>query len=176
MPVCPIDGCQVDGMREEAIEDIIALTASDAHLVPTYAWQEHWATHEEAHCAPIDPVDPDGPMSLLAKKLKLADSTAYLASASTKLYRTKKKEDWSWGCGYRNMQILLSALSTHPEVKGRLPSEEMTIPDLQKALEMAWQQGFDVAGAQQLKGKVLGEKTWIGATEAYTILCGFGIK
>ncbi|KAI9226110.1 MAG: peptidase family C78-domain-containing protein [Piptocephalis tieghemiana] len=95
---------------------------------------------------------------------------------STQLFRTKRREDWSWGCGYRNAQILLSAMASHPDIKDRLALPEMTITHLQETLQGAWKQGFDVAGAQQLGWKILGQKKWIGATEMYTILCGLGIK
>lgn len=80
-------------------------------------------------------------MDLLESKLQQAGSTAYLASMSTQLFRTKRREDWSWGCGYRNAQILLSAMASHPDIKDRLALPEMTITHLQETLQGAWKQG-----------------------------------
>ena len=36
---------------------------------------------------------------------------------------------------------------------------------LQAWLEVAWEDGFDEAGAESLGGKVLGTQKWIGTTE-----------
>ena len=89
--------------------------------------------------------------------------------------------DQGWGCGYRNTQMLMSALLQDPvfnesllyhlSCKG-LPS----VASLQQFIEKAWKSGFDVAGAEQLGGKLTGTRKWIGSTEIAALLRSFHIK
>lgn len=87
--------------------------------------------------------------------------------------------DKGWGCGYRNLQMLLSSLaanSTYQQVlfNGRplIPS----IPKIQRLIEAAWQKGFDLQGSEQLGGKVVNTTKWIGATEIVATLSSLKIK
>jgi len=77
--------------------------------------------------------------------------------------------DTGWGCGYRNLQLLLSALSRHADYgralrnSGLLPSTSSSssseglahpvpsIPRLQELIERAWESGFDPQGKEQVK-------------------------
>lgn len=80
--------------------------------------------------------------------------------------------DAGWGCGYRNIQMLVSSLPKHPafsdvaqnEFKGNIPS----IPKIQETIEKAWNEGYDVQGSIQLQTKLRNTRKWIGATEAFT--------
>jgi hypothetical protein len=113
--------------------------------------------------------------------------------------------DRGWGCGFRNIQMLLSSLSasTHyreiliatlmladdrlnqnQAQKGNNHSGETaqdaanrmpSIPRLQAAIESAWRHGFDVAGAEQLGYRLTDTRKWIGATEVYTLLTSIGL-
>ncbi|CAD7079264.1 unnamed protein product [Hermetia illucens] len=88
--------------------------------------------------------------------------------------------DKGWGCGYRNLQMLLSSLlqnttfnealysawGTHGPSRTAMPS----ISRLQKMVEAAWAQGFDVQGSEQLGCKLYNTRKWIGATEVVTVL------
>lgn len=88
--------------------------------------------------------------------------------------------DKGWGCGYRNMQMLLSSLlqntmynealysawGNHGPSRSAMPS----ISRLQQMVEAAWAQGFDVQGAEQLGCKLHNTRKWIGATEIVTVL------
>lgn len=83
--------------------------------------------------------------------------------------------DKGWGCGYRNLQMLLSSLlqnttynealysawGTHGPSRTAMPS----ISRLQKMVEAAWARGFDVQGSEQLGCKLYNTRKWIGATE-----------
>lgn len=83
--------------------------------------------------------------------------------------------DKGWGCGYRNLQMLLSSLlhnttyneaiysawGTHGPSRTAMPS----ISRLQKMVEAAWAQGFDIQGSEQLGCKLHNTRKWIGATE-----------
>ncbi|CAH1799125.1 unnamed protein product [Owenia fusiformis] len=87
--------------------------------------------------------------------------------------------DKGWGCGYRNLQMLLSSLATSPTYEevlfnGRplIPS----IPKIQRLIEAAWIKGFDVQGAGQLGNQLVNTKKWIGATEIVATLSSLKIK
>eukprot|EP00057_Strongylocentrotus_purpuratus_P001957 XP_003723558.1 PREDICTED: zinc finger with UFM1-specific peptidase domain protein [Strongylocentrotus purpuratus] len=87
--------------------------------------------------------------------------------------------DSGWGCGYRNIQMMLSALVEEPRFRqvvfnGRkdIPS----IPRIQLLIEDAWSKGFDAQGRDQLKGKVHNTRKWIGATEVVAMFSALRIK
>ncbi|XP_057365710.1 zinc finger-containing ubiquitin peptidase 1-like [Daphnia carinata] len=97
--------------------------------------------------------------------------------------------DSGWGCGYRNLQMLLSALLRSPQYADRLvnlcPSTSTasdnsikvpSISRLQSAIEEAWKMGFDEQGCEQLGGKLSGTCKWIGATEIATLLASCRIR
>lgn len=88
--------------------------------------------------------------------------------------------DKGWGCGYRNLQMVLSSMlqnttfnealysawGNHGPSRTAMPS----ISRLQKMVEAAWAQGFDVQGSEQLGCKLHNTRKWIGATEVVTVL------
>lgn len=90
--------------------------------------------------------------------------------------------DKGWGCGFRNLQMLLSCLLNTTQfresVAMRLAGNKNllgmvgmpSIPRLQKIIEEAWRAGFDQAGCEQLGGKLTNTRKWIGATEIATFL------
>ncbi|XP_075210718.1 zinc finger-containing ubiquitin peptidase 1-like [Lycorma delicatula] len=102
--------------------------------------------------------------------------------------------DKGWGCGYRNMQMMLSSLLHHTgyneqlykqwvvggslTVRGELPSRSAmpSISRLQQHIEWAWRQGFDLQGCDQLGGKLFNTRKWIGATEVVTVLSSLRIR
>lgn len=113
--------------------------------------------------------------------------------------------DRGWGCGYRNLQMLLSALHRletfasvlqgnrpHPVTSGgaalvvgevlkqcgRCPPEGTvpSIPQLQRMVEGAWKEGLDPQGASHFNQRLLGTRAWIGATEIFSLLTSLGIR
>ncbi|KAF9413487.1 hypothetical protein BGZ94_000712, partial [Podila epigama] len=136
-----------------------------------------------------------GTLSLLPKVKMLLDvsqaqgvtKVAYLADASVAFFQGDKS-DWGWGCGYRNIQMMLSYVVQQPCPKAESsPSRSSlgniddvplipTITQIQQQLEFAWSMGFDNVGAMQLGHKVEGTKKWIGTTEAWSVLCSLGIR
>ncbi|XP_045105680.1 zinc finger-containing ubiquitin peptidase 1-like isoform X2 [Portunus trituberculatus] len=87
--------------------------------------------------------------------------------------------DRGWGCGYRNIQMLLSSLQHHTGYYARLfsgPNMMPSISQIQKLIEQAWRNGFDLQGCEQLGGKLSNTRKWIGATEVVTLLSSFRIK
>ena len=119
--------------------------------------------------------------------------SAYWLASPTDHY-SAGKEDRGWGCGYRNLQMLLSNLVTQDEYnsvifnrKWRLQilktlqiivvilisagkSVIPSISKLQSLIERAWKHGFDPQGAIQLNNRLSGTRTWIGATEIFAVL------
>ncbi|XP_014236761.1 zinc finger with UFM1-specific peptidase domain protein-like isoform X2 [Trichogramma pretiosum] len=102
--------------------------------------------------------------------------------------------DKGWGCGYRNLQMMFSSLLQHTgynellyrawssQADGSSSSENPprssipSISKIQKMIEWAWAQGFDIQGAEQLGGKLVNTRKWIGATEVVTLLSSLRIK
>ncbi|XP_050531992.1 zinc finger-containing ubiquitin peptidase 1-like isoform X2 [Daktulosphaira vitifoliae] len=96
--------------------------------------------------------------------------------------------DKGWGCGYRNMQMLMSSMLLQLDYnehisrvweveKGPLPRSWMpSISRLQQHLEKSWSMGIDEPGKEQLGGTVYNTKKWIGATEVVTMLTALRIK
>lgn len=92
-------------------------------------------------------------------------------------------EDSGWGCGFRNIQMLLSALFAAEPFRShlatRLPGDGARVPtifELQAVLDDAWARGHDREGARQLGNSVLGTKRWIGAVECATLLGSLGVR
>ncbi|PNH08235.1 Zinc finger with UFM1-specific peptidase domain protein [Tetrabaena socialis] len=88
--------------------------------------------------------------------------------------------DRGWGCGWRNIQMLSSALLLRsPQLREALYGGAGFVPDIgsmQAWLEAAWAGGFDLLGADSLGGSIQGDRKWIGTTEAAALLRSFGVK
>lgn len=89
--------------------------------------------------------------------------------------------DKGWGCGYRNIQMMLSSLFQNPNysemLRAAIGSNSMpSISRLQKMVESAWTQGFDVQGKEQLGCKLYNTRKWIGATEIVTLFSWMRIE
>lgn len=91
--------------------------------------------------------------------------------------------DTGWGCGYRNLQMMLSALAKEPKYQSFLYGDYKvkngrvaSIKKLQQLIEHAWQSGFDKQGAEQLGWKLVDTKKWIGATEIVALLSSLKLK
>ena len=55
---------------------------------------------------------------------------------------------------------------------GKIPN----IEGMQRFIEDAWMAGFDVEGAAQFGGRLVGTREWIGTTEAAALLRYFGLR
>ncbi|KAG0242445.1 hypothetical protein BGW41_004174 [Actinomortierella wolfii] len=123
-----------------------------------------------------------------------ATQAAYLADPSV-VFCPSDQTDQGWGCGYRNLQMMLSYVVQQPrmnptftENQPRIEIENNsnidhhcddipTILQLQQQLEYAWRtESIDPEGAAQLQWKVVGTRKWIGTTEAWTVLTSLGIR
>ena len=92
--------------------------------------------------------------------------------------------DKGWGCGFRNLQMVVSCLLHSTQYRetvvaavegnrnlgGRLGAGVPSLPRLQRVIEEAWRAGFDRAGCEQLGGRLVNSRKWIGATEIATFL------
>nr|XP_040020031.1 zinc finger-containing ubiquitin peptidase 1 isoform X2 [Gasterosteus aculeatus aculeatus] len=85
--------------------------------------------------------------------------------------------DRGWGCGYRNLQMLLSSLHTiEPYASLLQENAAPSIPRVQSMIEEAWRAGLDPHGASHFNRRLQGTRAWIGATEIYSLLTSLGIS
>ncbi|XP_071801449.1 zinc finger-containing ubiquitin peptidase 1-like isoform X2 [Asterias amurensis] len=87
--------------------------------------------------------------------------------------------DKGWGCGYRNLQILLSSLAHIAEYQRVVFNGQNAIPSihkLQQLIQAAWTKGFDPQGREQLGGQLVNSRKWIGATEIVAMLSSLHAK
>lgn len=105
------------------------------------------------------------------------DSTHVWLCAETDHY-SSSAGDKGWGCGYRNFQMLLSALRRTEEYTAQhtLPDSIPSIPRVQALIEAAWAEGIDPQGASHFNGKLQGTRAWIGATEIYSVLTAHRVR
>ncbi|XP_075952683.1 zinc finger-containing ubiquitin peptidase 1 isoform X1 [Anarhichas minor] len=104
------------------------------------------------------------------------DSVHVWLSADTDHY-CSSAGDKSWGCGYRNLQMLLSSLHTTDAYAPLLQEKAVpSIPRVQSMIEEAWRAGLDPHGASHFNQRLHGTRAWIGATEIYALLTSLGIS
>ncbi|KAL3060744.1 hypothetical protein OYC64_015148 [Pagothenia borchgrevinki] len=85
--------------------------------------------------------------------------------------------DTGWGCGYRNIQMLLSSLHTIDAYAPLLQEKAVpSIPRVQSMIEEAWKEGLDPHGASHFNQRLQGTRAWIGATEIYALLTSLGVS
>ncbi|CAA6656457.1 unnamed protein product [Spirodela intermedia] len=115
-----------------------------------------------------------GLMMLLSRCLDMeSDNVKSVICGYVDHFQSTEIEDFGWGCGWRNIQMLSShLLMERQEAKevifggsGFVPD----IPSLQRWLELAWERGFDGLGAKSFNYKIAGSTKWIGATECATL-------
>ncbi|KAJ2883180.1 hypothetical protein IWW38_005577 [Coemansia aciculifera] len=124
----------------------------------------------------------DGQTVSLAQEGMAVGSRVILCNPGTLLFNATMG-DRGWGCGYRNCQMLISSLmrkARAPVLDGaasRMPTEAVPqIRQLQEMLELAWRDGYDGVGAEQLDHRAMGTRKWIGTTEIYCILAHLGVR
>ncbi|XP_028281798.1 zinc finger-containing ubiquitin peptidase 1 isoform X2 [Parambassis ranga] len=104
------------------------------------------------------------------------DSVHVWLSADTDHY-CSSEGDKGWGCGYRNLQILLSSLHRIDTFSNVLQEKTVpSIPRVQSMIEEAWKEGLDPQGASHFNQRLQGTRAWIGATEIYALLTSLRIR
>lgn len=81
--------------------------------------------------------------------------------------------DAGWGCGYKNVQNIISSLQLSGRrhlFGGAVPA----IPAVQRAIDDAHRDGFDTVGARQL-GVPMKKRRWIGPTDCAAMLTHRGV-
>ncbi|KAJ2501630.1 hypothetical protein IWW47_003090 [Coemansia sp. RSA 2052] len=109
-----------------------------------------------------------------------AESLVVLCNPDTLMFNATLA-DRGWGCGYRNCQMLISSLMRNAApsrgAASRMPVEAVPlVRQLQEMLELAWRDGYDREGADQLDHRAMGTHKWIGTTEVYCILAHLGVR
>jgi hypothetical protein len=117
----------------------------------------------------------DGLIRKLQGKLAAQGGQVHLCSGFTSHF---SQQNDGFSCGYRNIQMLCSALLCIPHIKGVLfdgAGIVPTYPVLQHWIERAWAKGYDGQGCADFGGRLVGTRAWIGAGEVAALLCSFGI-
>eukprot|EP01102_Stenamoeba_stenopodia_P004874 TRINITY_DN1531_c0_g3_i2.p1 TRINITY_DN1531_c0_g3~~TRINITY_DN1531_c0_g3_i2.p1 ORF type:complete len:378 (+),score=69.21 TRINITY_DN1531_c0_g3_i2:477-1610(+) len=113
---------------------------------------------------------------LLVKAAATTGSRFYLCSEMD--HYASGPGDFGWGCGYRNIQMLSSALMRSSIYKASLFGGLGYVPGvgaLQTRIEEAWNAGYDAAGSLQLNSWVYGSSKFIGSSEGCVLLRKAGI-
>ena len=88
--------------------------------------------------------------------------------------------DRGYGCGYRNVQMLLSSLRHDPELADKLFNNNRnmmpSIRKIQQLIEKSWEMGFDLEGKNQFGGVLAGTARWIGASDVCSMFSSLRIK
>ncbi|ESN99861.1 hypothetical protein HELRODRAFT_192824 [Helobdella robusta] len=94
-------------------------------------------------------------------------------------FSTQQMPDQGYGCGYRNLQMILSCLANNQHFQQVIFQGTPIIPSihrLQMLLETSWREGFDKEGGRQLSNSVLSTRKWIGATDIVALLSFLKIR
>lgn len=118
--------------------------------------------------------------NLIPRLKALSQVTCQAFYCSSVDHHSSSFGDKGWGCGYRNLQMLLSSLALFTPTAECLSLNKGTgiasISRLQGLIEAAWAKGFDVQGSDQLGGRLSNTRKWIGATEIVAFLTANRIK
>lgn len=123
----------------------------------------------------------EGMINLLRSRLELEpENCVSLLCGYVDHFESIASEDVGWGCGWRNIQMLSShLLKQRQEARNVLFGGSGFVPDipsLQRWLEIAWEQGFDIAGSKDFGQEIYGKRNWIGTTECATLFRSFGLR
>ncbi|GJJ75532.1 zinc finger-containing ubiquitin peptidase 1 [Entomortierella parvispora] len=190
-----------------SIPDSSSLTLSASHLSPTVASNPQLTFLEDPltkrkHVGVEGMIEKTRILLELSKRQGFTNR-AYLADPSV-MFCQSDKTDRGWGCGYRNIQMMLSYVTAQQQKFRQQQEQESwesfgtttlagstdedrsdghsldveipSIRDLQCQIEYAWSMGFDPVGARQLAHRVERTEKWIGTTEAYSVFCSMGIR
>ena len=88
--------------------------------------------------------------------------------------------DMGYGCGYRNVQMLLSSMREDEKLVDKLFNKGVkkmpSIKKIQQLIERAWELGFDLMGKAQLGGNLVNTSKWIGASDVCAMFSSLRIK
>ncbi|KFD58095.1 hypothetical protein M514_00858 [Trichuris suis] len=95
------------------------------------------------------------------------------------LYSSVAKFDFTYGCCYRNLQMMISCLAARSDFYEVLFDGFVgipTVPKIQTIIEKAWGEGFDSCGRSELKGTLVHTSKWIGPEEVLAFFALFRIN
>ncbi|KAK2964264.1 putative Zinc finger-containing ubiquitin peptidase 1 [Blattamonas nauphoetae] len=83
-------------------------------------------------------------------------------------------DDDTWGCGYRNIAMVFSAILRVPIFSNHLRKYNIISPPslrrVQELIETAWQNGYDPVGCKEFEGKLIGKTNFVGTAEMWTLM------
>eukprot|EP00978_Attheya_sp_CCMP212_P002676 scaffold5469_cov54-Attheya_sp.AAC.8 len=121
-----------------------------------------------------------GQANRIDDSLRATSTSSFLSQQPFSLLHIQQKDKWS--CGFRNMQMMLSAII--PQLPAHHPyfsdladnADRRNVPSLSQLellMENSWRDGFDGKGAEHFNNRMLGRKRKIGAAESRSLLGHF---
>ncbi|KAL1409950.1 hypothetical protein Q8F55_003949 [Vanrija albida] len=102
---------------------------------------------------------------MLLKEVSKRDiRSAVLASGGVHI-KSSWTFDGTWGCGYRNAEMIISVLVSEPQYRDVFSTPGVRA--IQSWIEEAWRDGYDPDGRFQLQDKLLGTRKWIGTSDDF---------
>ena len=102
----------------------------------------------------------------LVQCLSKQDNDTSIVCHSSAVQITILSKEGNTFCAYRNIQMLLLSLDPKYIPSSKLP--DLTIPALQRAIESAWDAGYNVQGRIETGG-IIGTRKYIGTSEAQAL-------
>ena len=145
--------------------------------------------HEDASSEPLVYVDcqrySDSCIITSGLVKLLAELPSVVSVKISSLHHIQQTDNWS--CGFRNIQMSLSALiSLLPSSHSYWSQSDNTfqpgcvelpsLRQLQEHMEASWKAGFDRSGAEHYRHKIVNKQVWIGAVEVSHLLAYMGIE
>eukprot|EP00550_Attheya_septentrionalis_P002053 CAMPEP_0198289370 /NCGR_PEP_ID=MMETSP1449-20131203/7570_1 /TAXON_ID=420275 /ORGANISM="Attheya septentrionalis, Strain CCMP2084" /LENGTH=468 /DNA_ID=CAMNT_0043987679 /DNA_START=179 /DNA_END=1586 /DNA_ORIENTATION=+ len=117
-----------------------------------------------------------GQANRIGDSLRATSTSSILSQQPFSLLHIQQKDKWS--CGFRNMQMMLSAII--PQLPAHHPyfadladnADRRNVPSLsqlESLMENSWRDGFDGKGAEHFNNRMLGRKRKIGAAEVCSL-------
>jgi hypothetical protein len=84
--------------------------------------------------------------TLIIQAAQIDQISMILCSIPPQHFTQKGGYGSQWSCGYRNIQMIISALLKHPDYHTTILKGKSTVPtiyEIQESIEQAWKDGFD---------------------------------
>ena len=118
----------------------------------------------------------NGIIPLLCVKYVPNETTGVVLSCTSTMsgmLHIQQKDKWS--CGYRNLQMILSAVLPDLSLQQQKQPQHQqycvpSLKDIQETLEELWSKGYDRMGAEHYQYRIQNQCQWIGAVEVANYL------
>jgi len=157
------------------IRAYLELDSSKFWCKPLVTATSPYRIHDEKIAAEVEE-GISGLLVILEKNLRKKKYPEYYLCDSLEYYQSLP-EFKGWACGFRNVQMQVSALMKHQLYRGALFDGLGKVPSvlkIQKHIDDAHAKGYDLVGLSDL-GVLTGSRTWIGTIDACALLRQSGV-